>query len=77
MNISDNLKRAITYVWGQIASDVGQDIDNEDAIELSFDADRLVSVAENPAAQAELTELVKTYTYSNVLVALGEQIALV
>ena len=76
MIISDNLKRAISYVWSQIGHDAGHELGNEDAIELSFDADRLVTIAENEAAQIELNALMKAYSYNTVLIELGEQINL-
>lgn len=76
MEISNNLKQAITFVWSQIGHDAGHELGNEDAIELSFDADRLVSVAENPAAQIELRALMRAHSYSAMLTELGEQIKL-
>jgi hypothetical protein len=76
MEISENLKQAISFVWSQIAHDAGHELGNEDAIEISFDADRLVSIAENPAAQIELRALMRAHSYSSVLEELGEQIKL-
>lgn len=78
--ISSNLKTAILQVWNAIAPDcegLFDTHDNEAAVEMCYDADRLVLTAENQAAQEELTSLIQAHGYIETLSALSSKINLV
>lgn len=75
---SPNLTRAIHQVWQDISPDCeGIGNDNECAIEMCIDADRLVFTAGNQAAQDELTALIQAHDYAAVLESLSSSIFLV
>jgi hypothetical protein len=75
------LSRAIWHTWGQIAPDAMEAIDdgdNECAIELCIDADRLTfhDGGDGKAADELIDELIKKHSYAAVLKTLSKRIAL-
>ena len=60
------LRAPIWVCWNYIASDCEVD-DNECAIELCIDANRLTTCAEAPEAEALVSELIKEHGYNKVL----------
>lgn len=76
--ISPTLRQGILAVWGQIAADASElnDLDNEGAIELCYDADRL-SFFGYPAADAAIKELFKKHEIDAVRKAIAKEVSLV
>jgi len=72
------LKKAILQVWNDIAPDV-EDFhpDNEDAIEMCIDADRLVTFAKSQEAKDQLRALLDQFGYQATLTYLASHINLV
>lgn len=73
---SRNLLQAISTTWGQIEPDCDFVEDNEGALEMVIDADRLITFTGNTAAEAELHRLTMEYGYEQTLRALSQQITL-
>jgi hypothetical protein len=71
------LRTPIHRAWQYIASDV-YDLcgDNEEAIEMSIDANRLSMCVDEPAAEALVLALVLEHGYSKTLKFLGKNIQL-
>jgi len=80
IEFSGNLKVAIEFVWGQIGMEfpaLEESGDNEIAVEVCLDCNRLDSVAENCNAHGEFQRLNAKYGYDQVLKALSDKIHLV
>ena len=77
MQISDTLSHAIFLAYSAIGFDIEPE-DNEEAIELSIDADRLITFGgpEGEDAQTELRNLIVAHGYPSVLTALANEIQL-
>jgi len=79
--VSEETKRAIIEVWGQIASDLLGDLDvesemtNEIAIETCIDANRL-STFGHAEAEAEILREVEANGYEETLKSLSEKVRL-
>lgn len=73
------IKPAIRKVWNYIGMDVEDACgnNNEGAIEVCIDADRLVSCGHSPEADKIVTDVLKTTDYSTVLKFLSMAIPLV
>ena len=77
--VINQLEVPIETVWDQIGSDALEafpDTDNEGAIELCIDASRLITIADNPIAQALVKDLVEEHGYVPVLKFLAKRIRL-
>lgn len=77
LTITEQTRRAIVDTWCGIADDAYDQCedDNEIAIELTIDANRL-TMAGYPAADAEISELCKKYDFGKVRAALSKTIQL-
>jgi hypothetical protein len=64
--VVDQLRHPMWLVWNYIGSDCMVD-DNECAIEMCIDADRLTTCAEAPEADKLIGELIKEHGYNKVL----------
>jgi len=73
------IKPAIRKVWNYIGMDVEDACgnNNEEAIEVCIDADRLTMCADEPEADALVKAVLKTADYSKVLKFLSTAIPLV
>ena len=67
--VSQSLSAAVYRVWQQIGFDMPEDTDNECAVEVCLDADRLVSFGE-AAADAEYRSMIAQYGYPVTFAAL-------
>lgn len=79
IEISATLIQGINAVWGQIAADAlefGDELDNEGAIELCYDADRLWTFGYKEA-DAEIKQLFKKHDIDAVRRALAKKVNLV
>ena len=75
--LSDVAKRGIETTWEAIASDVGGVDDNEIAVEICIDANR-VSMFAGEAAEKEIKEYMSQFDeYFEALKAISEQVTLV
>lgn len=82
--LSPNLVSAIHSVWSHIGSDLesccqeaGERLTNEGALESCIDADRMTALIKNPAADAEISALIKEHTYPVLMRTLKKEIKLV
>ena len=78
--IIDRLEPPIQKVWDCIGPDAIEafgDTNNEGAIELCLDANRLVTTAEDPNAEFLVLHLIDEHGYTKVLKFLAEHIDLV
>ena len=66
--VVDQLRHPIWLVWNYIGSDCIDSVDdNECAIEMCIDADRLTTCADAPEADKLVGELVREHGYNKVL----------
>jgi hypothetical protein len=70
------LKTAFSRAWGAVASDVEPD-DNDEAVEICIDADRLETYGRSKEARLIVDRLANEHTYGAVLSFLSAKIRLV
>jgi hypothetical protein len=74
----DTLSEPIWDVWNYIGHDIeGMIDDNDCAIEMCIDADRLTTCADDPEAQAFVHELIKEHGYTTTLEFLSKHMRFV
>ncbi len=79
-DIINRLERPIRKTWDYIGPDALEafgDTNNEGAIELCLDANRLVTAAEDPNAELLVLHLIDEHGYTEVLKFLAKHIDLV
>lgn len=60
------LTHAIYQTWGAVAADLPEEIDNQEAMEVCIDADRLESLGNSWEANEILKDAIKMHGYSAV-----------